>query len=221
MTPISLAMTVYNRETYLALALDSICNQTYPHWQLTIWDDGSSDASPAIARAYAEKDDRIHFIPAPHTGRACALKAAVAAGKYPYLGWVDSDDLLAPNALAATVAILDRHPNIGMVYTDYADLGVGQVIRTRGAMRSSLFPRTIARRFHDLQLPIDAPQCLRSRRRHRPRFSPGTGLRSVFENVRSRAILPLAAIPLLLSSSRPVDFPRLQPQTNRTIGCRR
>jgi glycosyltransferase involved in cell wall biosynthesis len=62
MTPISLAMTVYNRETYLASALDSICNQTYPHWQLTIWDDGSSDASPAIARAYAEKDDRIHHL---------------------------------------------------------------------------------------------------------------------------------------------------------------
>jgi glycosyltransferase involved in cell wall biosynthesis len=133
MTPISLAMTVYNRETYLALALDSICNQTYPHWQLTIWDDGSSDTSPAIARAYAEKDDRIQFIPAPHTGRACALKAAVAAGKYPYLGWVDSDDLLAPNALAATVAILDRHPNIGMVYTDYDVIDEWGKLLGRGA----------------------------------------------------------------------------------------
>jgi glycosyltransferase involved in cell wall biosynthesis len=48
-----LVMTVYNRETYLPVALDSIIGQTYPHWQLTIWDDGSGDASPNIARKYA------------------------------------------------------------------------------------------------------------------------------------------------------------------------
>jgi Glycosyltransferase like family 2 len=38
----------------------------------------------------------------------------------PYLAWVDSDDLLAPDALAATVNILDRHPKVGMVYTNHS-----------------------------------------------------------------------------------------------------
>jgi glycosyltransferase involved in cell wall biosynthesis len=117
---ISLAMTVYNRENYLSLALDSILTQTYPHWHLIVWDDGSTDSSPAIAREYASFDPRIHFIPAPHTGRANALRAAIAASDRPYLAWIDSDDLLAPDALAATVAILDSNPQIGMVYTNHA-----------------------------------------------------------------------------------------------------
>jgi glycosyltransferase involved in cell wall biosynthesis len=135
-------MTVYNRQDYLTIALDSICQQTYPHWQLVVWDDGSSDASPAIARAYAERDPRIHCIATAHKGRAYALRAAIAeslrrgswsgrstrpameatqaaALDSPYLGWVDSDDILAPNALAATASVLDTHPQIGMVYTDH------------------------------------------------------------------------------------------------------
>ena len=148
---VSLAMTVYNRENYLRITLDSILTQTYPHWHLTIWDDGSTDSSPDIAREYARIDPRIRFIPAPHTGRANALRAVINASDRPclvspsrslpwaaitgnrtvgeafpkglanrYLAWIDSDDLLAPDALAATVAILDTNPQFGMVYTDHS-----------------------------------------------------------------------------------------------------
>jgi glycosyltransferase involved in cell wall biosynthesis len=106
-TPISLVMTVYNRAHYLPLALDSVINQTYPHWQLTIWDDGSTDRSPEIAQQYAERETRIRLIKAPHTGRQYALRGAIQATEYPYLGWLDSDDLLAPETLAKTVSILD------------------------------------------------------------------------------------------------------------------
>jgi glycosyltransferase involved in cell wall biosynthesis len=116
---VSLAMTVYNRENYIDKALDSILTQTYPHWHLTIWDDGSTDSSPDLARKYARIDPRIRFISAPHTGREHALRATIKATDRPYLGIIDSDDLLAPDALAATVAILDLLPQVGMVYTDH------------------------------------------------------------------------------------------------------
>jgi glycosyltransferase involved in cell wall biosynthesis len=117
-TPIALAMTVYNRQDYLAQALDSICNQTYPHWQLILWDDGSTDNSPAIAQHYAQQDDRIRFIAATHTGRATALQSAISFTTAPYLAWIDDDDRLAPLALAATIATLHHNPQVGMVYTD-------------------------------------------------------------------------------------------------------
>jgi glycosyltransferase involved in cell wall biosynthesis len=116
---ISLVMTVYNREIYLPQALDSILAQTYPHWQLTLWDDGSTDTSPEIARAYASRDPRIQFVPTAHTGRIPALHAAIQVTNLPYLAFVDSDDLLDPDALTATVKILDSHPDVGMVYSDY------------------------------------------------------------------------------------------------------
>ncbi len=116
---VSLVMTVHNREHYLSQALDSILTQTYPHWHLTIWDDGSTDTSPEIAKVYAQLDPRIHFIKANHTGQTHSLHAAMMAIDHPYFGWVDSDDLLAPSALAATVNILDTQPQVGMVYTDH------------------------------------------------------------------------------------------------------
>jgi glycosyltransferase involved in cell wall biosynthesis len=134
---VSLVMTVYNRQDYLSLALDSILAQTYPHWQLTLWDDGSTDSSPEIAQHYAELDPRIEFIRANHAGQTHSLCGAMKAAQHPYFGWVDSDDLLAPDALAVTVAILDGSPQIGMVYTDHrlidqngSDLGLGARCRT-------------------------------------------------------------------------------------------
>jgi glycosyltransferase involved in cell wall biosynthesis len=130
---ISLITAVYNRQRYLAETIASILSQTYPHFELLIWDDGSTDNSLAIARHYANQDDRIRIIAAPHQGIAPALKGAIASTTAPYLGWVDSDDLLAPTALEQTIAILDTHPDIGMVYTDYqvidadgTDRGPGQ-----------------------------------------------------------------------------------------------
>lgn len=119
-TRISLVMTVYNTQNYLAFAIDSILAQTYHDWDLIVWDDGSTDRSPEIAREYVRLDPRITFIPAVHQGRTPALIAAIAAaGRNPYLAFIDSDDAIAPNTLAATAAILDRHPDIGLVYSDY------------------------------------------------------------------------------------------------------
>jgi glycosyltransferase involved in cell wall biosynthesis len=119
-TTISLVMTVYDRQKYLPQAVDSILAQTYPHWHLTIWDDGSTDASAQIGRQYALSDARIRFVSSPtNMGQQHALRTALANARGQYIGWVDSDDLLAPDALAATVEILDTHPNMGMVYTDH------------------------------------------------------------------------------------------------------
>jgi len=116
---ISLVMTVYNRERYLSAAIESALTQTYPNFELIIWDDGSIDDSIEIAQFYAAQDQRIRVIAAPHQGRSPALKAAMATIQGDYTGWVDSDDLLANRALEETVAVLDQHPEVGLVYTDY------------------------------------------------------------------------------------------------------
>lgn len=118
-TPISIIITAYNREKYLSQAIASVLAQTYRGFELLIWDDGSSDHSLEIAHNYAKRDCRIRVVAAEHQGTAAALKAATAKTSGTYLGWVDSDDLLAPTALAETVRILDKYPKIGIVYTDY------------------------------------------------------------------------------------------------------
>jgi glycosyltransferase involved in cell wall biosynthesis len=127
MSAISLILTTYNRSLYLAAAIESILAQTHSDFELIIWDDGSTDGSLDLAQPYAAQDSRIRVVAAAHQGRAHSLKAAHALAQGDYVGWVDSDDLLAPTALEQTVAILNIHPNIGMVYSNYQVIdGQGQ-----------------------------------------------------------------------------------------------
>ncbi|MEQ9234122.1 CHAT domain-containing protein [Coleofasciculus sp. E2-BRE-01] len=121
-TAISLVITTYNRERYLGAAIDSILAQTWGDFEVIVWDDGSTDRSVAIAQDYAKRDPRVRVIAAEHQGRGISLKCAIAQTTGSYIGWVDSDDWLAPTALAETAAILDTQPDVGMVYTDYLDI---------------------------------------------------------------------------------------------------
>ncbi|NES84758.1 MAG: glycosyltransferase, partial [Moorea sp. SIO2B7] len=121
-SPISIIITIYNRQHYLDAALKSILAQTRRDFELLIWDDGSTDNSVALCRQYAQQDRRVRVVAAKHQGRVKSLKNAIAQTKGTYLGWVDSDDLLAPTALEETASVLDTHPDVGWVYTDYIDI---------------------------------------------------------------------------------------------------
>jgi glycosyltransferase involved in cell wall biosynthesis len=132
MTAISLIMTVYNRERYLSKAVESVLAQTKQDFELLIWDDGSTDSSVEIANGYAKRDRRIRVIAVEHLGRARALKAAIAQTSGSYIGLVDSDDVLGLTALEETATVLDTHPQIGVVYTDYMVIDEGGKIRGEG-----------------------------------------------------------------------------------------
>lgn len=112
-------MTVYNRERYVGEAIASVLAQTDPDFEFIVWDDGSTDRSLTIAQAWSQQDSRIKVIAAAHQGRALALQQAHAIATGEYVAWVDSDDWLAPQAVAKTRAILETKPEIGMVYTNY------------------------------------------------------------------------------------------------------
>ncbi|MDY6940976.1 MAG: glycosyltransferase [Cyanobacteriota bacterium] len=123
MTPlISLVITSYNQSQYLKGAIATILAQTHLDFELIVWDDGSTDDSVQIARQYATTDERVTVVAAEHLGRGEALKAAINRTSGRYLGWVDGDDLLAATALEETAAILDTHPEVGVTYTDYAEI---------------------------------------------------------------------------------------------------
>lgn len=128
---ISLIITTYNDDRdYLQAAIQSVLAQTYPNFELLVWDDGSTSGnSVAVARDYAQRDRRVRVIEAEHRGRVGALAGAIAQTTGLYLGWVDHDDLLHPLALEQTLAVLETHPTTGMVYTDYLDIDEqGQVL---------------------------------------------------------------------------------------------
>ena len=118
---VSLLIPAYNRAAFVAAAVGSVLRQTFADFELLVWDDGSTDGTADVAARAAAGDPRVRVIRAAHAGLCPAINGAAKLLTGKYFGWVDSDDALAPTALAETVAALEQrgNENVGMVYTDY------------------------------------------------------------------------------------------------------
>jgi glycosyltransferase involved in cell wall biosynthesis len=108
---VSVLVTVYNREGYLAACLDSILASTWQDFEVVVVDDQSKDGSLQIAEKYATRDSRIqvhrndkNLGDYPNRLRAAEL----AKGKY--LKYVDSDDLIYRHSLAIMVEAMEAYP---------------------------------------------------------------------------------------------------------------
>ena len=113
---VSVLMPVYNAEKYLAEAIESILNQTYPHFEFLIFNDGSSDASAEIIGQY--QDSRIRFINAPENiGYVPHLNAGIEMAKGKYIARMDADDISHPTRLEKQVAFMEANPATGLLGT--------------------------------------------------------------------------------------------------------
>jgi glycosyltransferase involved in cell wall biosynthesis len=120
---VSVLMPVYNGERFLAEAVDSALQQTLHNIEVVIVDDGSTDASGAIADRYAiEHADRVRVVHQVNQGLPLARNAAIAVARGRYLALLDADDLWLPGHLAACVDVLERDPMIGLVHADAEDI---------------------------------------------------------------------------------------------------
>lgn len=88
----------------------SILGQTLSSFELIVIDDGSTDASAAIAERLAGNDDRIRVLRRAHEGLSAALNAGIAVARGEYVARMDADDISVPHRLQKQVAYLDAHP---------------------------------------------------------------------------------------------------------------
>ena len=103
MAQISVMMAAYNAESYIARALDSILAQTFTDFDVIVVDDGSKDATGAIADAYAARDSRIHVLHQPNSG-VCVTRNNCIDWTYrcsdsQWILFADSDDWMHPEML--------------------------------------------------------------------------------------------------------------------------
>lgn len=110
----SVIMTVYNGETFLSEAIESIKNQTLSELELIIIDDGSTDGTSKLL-AEAAQDPRIQVITSPRLGRARALNLAWQRTKGEFIANLDADDLAEPDRLERQVSFLQANPSVGLV----------------------------------------------------------------------------------------------------------
>lgn len=91
---ISIVIPVYNVEKFLPKCLDSVCAQGETVAEIVLVNDGSTDGSLQICKAYAKRDGRIKIIDQKNHGLSNAVRVGVRAASCEYIGFVDSDDYI-------------------------------------------------------------------------------------------------------------------------------
>jgi GT2 family glycosyltransferase len=118
---ISVLMPVYNTDQrWLKAAIQSVRDQLYPHWELCIADDASTDVKVGrILREFQSRDPRIKVEFREVNGHiSAASNSALQRATGEFIALVDHDDVLPKHALLAVVHELNRHPDANIVYSD-------------------------------------------------------------------------------------------------------
>lgn len=113
----SVIVNVFNGARFLQGALDSVMAQTYPEWELILWDDHSDDESPAIIGRCSAPLIRRHISPV-RLGLVEARNLAMGVARGDWLAFLDQDDIWSPTKLARQRALIeaDRDGTLGIVY---------------------------------------------------------------------------------------------------------
>ena len=101
-------MPVYNVRHWVGAALDSVLGQSLHDLEVVVVDDGSTDGSAEVLRAYAARDDRVRVVRKENAGLGAARNTGLEHVRGRYVAFVDSDDLVYPGSYAAMVDVLER-----------------------------------------------------------------------------------------------------------------
>ena len=116
MPKISVIISAYNHEKYVAKSIESILNQTFLDFELIVVDNGSSDSTYKIIKTI--KDPRIKiFRIKKNIGFGYALNFALNKSRGEYISLFSSDDIGLPDKLKKQVKYLDDHPGVGAVFS--------------------------------------------------------------------------------------------------------
>lgn len=119
----SIIIPVYNTEDYLAQCLDSVLMQDYPHYEIILVNDGSSDHCANIAFQYSQAHSNITFVNSRNQGVAAARNSAMKLATGNYLMFMDSDDYWADaHYLSQCHNLLEQQPQLDLVLTSYCTL---------------------------------------------------------------------------------------------------
>jgi glycosyltransferase involved in cell wall biosynthesis len=148
---VSLGLPVYNGANYLAEALESLLLQTYSNWELILSDNGSTDATEEICRAFADRDPRIRYHREPaNRGATWNFNRVVELARGPLFRWAAHDDVCAPELLERCVEALEANPLAVLCHPRTRVIGpVGELLEDYG-IRLRTDSGRVGPRFHDL-----------------------------------------------------------------------
>ena len=112
---ISVIIPCFNQAMYLGEAIESVLAQTHRNFEIVVIDDGSTDATPDVARRYTQ----VRYIKQTNRGLAAARNEGTRASRGGYVVFLDADDRLLPDALAAGLRCFEAHPDCAFVSGGY------------------------------------------------------------------------------------------------------
>jgi Glycosyltransferases involved in cell wall biogenesis len=114
---VSIIIPCYNVARWLGAALESAFAQTWPHLEIIVVDDGSTDNSLEIARSFESRGARV--VTQPNAGQCAACNHGLRLSRGDFVKFFDADDLLSPNAVELQVRALQQHPG-AIAYGEWA-----------------------------------------------------------------------------------------------------
>jgi len=117
---ISVIMIFRDAETFIEEAVASVFAQSFADWELLLVDDGSTDASSAIARRLARKHEgKLRYLEHPghaNLGMSASRNLGIGAARGEFIAFLDSDDVFLPDRLAHHLEVMDANAEVAMVY---------------------------------------------------------------------------------------------------------
>lgn len=114
---VSVVVPAFNAAASLQQTLDSVLAQSFPSFEIIVVDDGSQDATAAIAGRASARDGRIRVVHQRNAGVGAARNAGLRLARGKYIAPLDADDLWSPRKLERQIARLERAgPKAGLVY---------------------------------------------------------------------------------------------------------
>ena len=114
---VSVVLPMRNAAHTIDECLQSVAGQTYPHFEVVLIDDGSTDNSLDLARRRCAQDRRFHLHQQPPLGLVPALNKGLQLARGRYVARMDADDVMFENRLQAQVDFLTRHSSVDLVAT--------------------------------------------------------------------------------------------------------
>jgi teichuronic acid biosynthesis glycosyltransferase TuaG len=121
---VSIITPAYNAERYLAATVSTVLAQSFPDFELLIVDDGSTDGTPALARALAAQDERVHVISAHRNeGQPAARNTAMRQARGRFFALLDSDDGWTKDYLAEQLSVFRQFNDVAVVTANAINVG--------------------------------------------------------------------------------------------------
>ena len=120
---VSVIIPAYNAERFLLMTLASAQAQTYENLEIIVIDDGSTDATAAVAKAAAQIDRRVRVVRQENAGVAAARNRGLAEARGDYIAPLDADDVWHPQNVALQIAALKAAgPEAAVSYAWYVSI---------------------------------------------------------------------------------------------------